>query len=157
MNPTYPDARLSLAELKRKSRDARDRYKSDSKSVSWRIYSYMGMPFLKCALWIGLSPHQVTLLGILSGFLACGLLAYGGYAAGIIAAVFLQAMVAIDYADGALARLTGRTSLSGLFFDLIAIDIVGSVLFFSIGWGLYRTHLTEWYFQPSSWLLQLKL
>ncbi len=145
LGPVHPQARLSLGELRRQSRSARDAQMELAKRLSWRIYSHLGMPFLKGALWIGLTPNQLTWLSILVGLAAAALLAGGGYATGIVAAVLLQAMVAMDYADGALARLTGQTSLNGLYLASIAFDIVGPLLFFAIAWGVHRRGGSEWY------------
>jgi phosphatidylglycerophosphate synthase len=73
------------------------------------------------ATWIfarlGWPPNAVT-----AGFIGCGMaagavLALGGLASAIAAAVLVQAYLLLDCADGELARWSGRTSATGVYLD----------------------------------------
>jgi len=73
------------------------------------------------ATWVfarlGWPPNAVT-----AGFIACGVaagavLALGGLASAIAAAVLVQAYLLLDCADGELARWSGRTSATGVYLD----------------------------------------
>jgi len=73
------------------------------------------------ATWIfarlGWPPNAVT-----TGFIVCGLaagavVALGGLASAIAAAVLVQAYLLLDCADGELARWSGRTSAAGVYLD----------------------------------------
>jgi len=66
---------------------------------------------------LGWSPNAVT-----AGFIGCGLAAgaavtVSGLAGAIGAVVLIQAYLLLDCSDGELARLTGRTSATGVYLD----------------------------------------
>lgn len=65
----------------------------------------------------GVDPlHVVATHGVL-GFLAAGLIALGGTAAWVAAALLLAAKVLLDNIDGGLARATGRVTQAGRYLD----------------------------------------
>jgi archaetidylinositol phosphate synthase len=82
-----------------------------------------------------LTPNQVTTLSLALGLLAAWLYAAGGPAVHAGGACFMLAFL-LDHADGELARLTGRTSAFGHYYDLAAGGAVLVALFFGIGIGL---------------------
>jgi phosphatidylglycerophosphate synthase len=81
------------------------------------------------------TPNAVTTLTLILGLLAAWLLAQGGAVSQVGAALFVLACL-LDHADGELARLTGRTSTFGHYYDLIADALVMAALFVGIGMGL---------------------
>jgi phosphatidylglycerophosphate synthase len=90
---------------------------------------------------LGVSPNTVT-----AGFIGCGVaagvvVAFGGLATAIGAAVLVQLGLLLDCADGELARLTKRTSVGGIYLDRIGHYLCDAA--FIIGLGLRaQGHLT---------------
>ncbi len=80
------------------------------------------------------TPNAITTLTLLLGLLAVGLLTGAGAAANLGAALFMLACL-LDHADGELARLTGRTSTFGHYYDAVADALVMSALFVALGLG----------------------
>jgi len=81
------------------------------------------------------TPNQITTLSLALGLLAAGLYAAGGAAAHVGGACFMLAFL-LDHADGELARMTGRTSAFGHYYDLAAGGAVLIALFVGIGIGI---------------------
>lgn len=82
-----------------------------------------------------ITPNQVTTASLVAGLVAAGLYARGGAAAHLGALLFVLSFW-LDHADGELARLTGRTSAFGHYYDLAAGGAVLVALFAGIGIGL---------------------
>jgi phosphatidylglycerophosphate synthase len=86
----------------------------------------------------GITPNQVTAFSLILSLAGDGLFAWGGGAAVHWGAgVFLVSRF-IDHMDGELARLTGKTSRFGYFFDGIVGVIAYAALFICMGVGLWR-------------------
>ena len=81
------------------------------------------------------TPNGITTLALILGLLSAWLYAQGGSAAHVGGVLFMLACL-FDHADGELARMTGRTSTFGHYYDLIADALVLSALFVGIGAGL---------------------
>jgi phosphatidylglycerophosphate synthase len=67
----------------------------------------------------GWSPNAVTIVSLALGVIAAGLVATGQWWAWVVAAVLLQAALAIDCVDGEIARFTRRFSSLGAFLDAV--------------------------------------
>ena len=89
------------------------------------------------------TPNQITTLSLAVGLLAAWLYAAGGAAAHLGGACFMLAFL-LDHADGELARMTGRTSAFGHYYDLAAGGAVLIALFVGIGIGLQDDELGAW-------------
>ena len=89
------------------------------------------------------TPNQITTLSLALGLLAAWLYTLGGAAAHLGGACFMLAFL-LDHADGELARMTGRTSAFGHYYDLAAGGAVLVALFVGIGIGLQRDALGAW-------------
>ena len=92
--------------------------------------------------WV--TPNHLTFLRLLTGLLAaaCFLPAetswnYAG------AAIFVVSFV-LDRADGALARLSGQTSVAGHHFDLVVDALCNALVFVAIGIGVRQGPLGDW-------------
>jgi len=90
------------------------------------------------------TPNQVTALR-----LAAGLGAAAAYASGdpfwtLLGGVFFLLSVALDRADGELARLTGIVTDWGHRFDLASDAIVNASVLIGIGIGLRESSLGLW-------------
>jgi phosphatidylglycerophosphate synthase len=81
------------------------------------------------------TPNGITTLALILGLLSAWLYAHGGSAAHLGGVLFILSCL-FDHADGELARMTGRTSTFGHYYDLIADALVLTALFVGIGAGL---------------------
>lgn len=90
-----------------------------------------------------LTPNHVTTLSLLVGLAAAGLFAAGGALAHLGALVLILSLV-LDHADGELARMTGRSSAFGHYYDLAADGLVLTTVFLGIGVGLPPGALGGW-------------
>jgi phosphatidylglycerophosphate synthase len=91
------------------------------------------------------TPNHVTTLRLLTGLIAATCFATGEttWTAGGGTAFALSML--LDRADGELARLSGKSSRWGHWFDLITDMVVNVVLFIGIGYGLSgETILGDW-------------
>jgi archaetidylinositol phosphate synthase len=82
-----------------------------------------------------ITPNQITTLSLAIGLLAAVLYARGGWAAHLGAVCFVLSFW-LDHVDGELARITGRTSPSGHYYDLAAGCCVLVAVFVGIGIGM---------------------
>jgi len=86
------------------------------------------------------TPNLVTTVSLLLA-IACALLyAMGGNAADIGAVCFILAFW-LDHVDGELARMTGRTSALGHYYDLAAGGVLLTGLFVGMGYGMPESTL----------------
>lgn len=89
------------------------------------------------ATWIfarlGWPPNAVTAGFIVCGVAAGAVLALGGLASAIAAAVLVQAYLLLDCADGELARWSGRTSATGVYLDGIGHYLGEAALLAGLG------------------------
>jgi phosphatidylglycerophosphate synthase len=90
---------------------------------------------------LGWSPNAVTTAFIVSGVAAGVVVAFGGLATAIIAAVLVQAGLLFDCADGELARLTKRTSVGGVYLDRIGHYLCDAAMIVGLGFRA-QGHLT---------------
>jgi phosphatidylglycerophosphate synthase len=97
------------------------------------------------ATWVfarlGLSPNAVTLGFIVCGVAAGVVVAFGGLATAIVAAVLVQAGLLCDCADGELARLTKRTSVGGVYLDRVGHYLCDAAFIIGLGFRA-QGHLT---------------
>ncbi len=91
-----------------------------------------------------LSPNHLTALSLALALAGAGLLAEGDpFAANWGAALFVLARF-LDHFDGELARLTGKTSRFGYYFDYVSGGLSYAALFAGIGVGLADGALGGW-------------
>ncbi|HEX6141993.1 MAG TPA: CDP-alcohol phosphatidyltransferase family protein [Geminicoccaceae bacterium] len=81
------------------------------------------------------TPNAVTASSLVVGLGAALAYAAGGWLVHLGALLFMLAFL-LDHADGELARMTGRTSLFGHYFDLAAGGMVLIALFIGMGVGM---------------------
>jgi archaetidylinositol phosphate synthase len=89
------------------------------------------------------TPSQITTLSLVVGWLAAALYASGGASVHLGGLCFVLSFW-LDHADGELARMTGRTSSFGHYYDLAAGGAVLVALFIGIGIGLRDGTLGAW-------------
>ena len=83
-----------------------------------------------------ITPNHLTALRLLFGLAAAGLFALGGYFWAVWGGILFVISALLDRADGELARLSGRMSASGHWFDLYSDMLVNILIFVGIGFGL---------------------
>ncbi len=86
-----------------------------------------------------LSPNHLTAVRLLFGVLAALALSCGDYLWTNIGAGCFVVSNFLDHADGELARLTGKMSKYGHYFDLVSDAFVNIILFIGIGVGLLQS------------------
>lgn len=96
-----------------------------------RLANLLIRPLLKTAV----TPNMITTVGLAVGIAALTCYALGGSLIHLGAVLFMAAYV-IDHADGELARLTGKTSAFGHYYDLAVDGLVVGGVFIAIGVGL---------------------
>ena len=101
-------------------------YRTQVRKVSAR---YVEKPAARLLERVGLSPNQVTMIGLLLSGVTAYLLGVGLFVAG---GVLLILASALDMADGALARLQGRASAAGALLDSTADRISEAVIFLGL-------------------------
>jgi phosphatidylglycerophosphate synthase len=85
------------------------------------------------------TPNHLTTLRLIVGLACAFAFAQGGYVWGNLGALLLVVSNVIDHADGELARVTGKTSRFGHFYDLAADALVTVLLFVGVGAGVAAT------------------
>lgn len=105
-----------------------------------RLARWLVRPFARTPL----RPNHITTLSLVLG-VAAGLLFARGEtrAADWGAAIFMLARF-VDHADGELARLTGKTSRIGYYYDYVAGALSSVALFAGIGVGYAGRPLGGW-------------
>jgi phosphatidylglycerophosphate synthase len=84
--------------------------------------------------WV--TPNHLTTLRLCVGLCAAAAFVPGRYGWSNIAALLLVLSNFLDHADGELARLSGKTSRTGHWYDLASDALVTILLFIAIGVGL---------------------
>ncbi|MBI2970609.1 MAG: CDP-alcohol phosphatidyltransferase family protein [Gammaproteobacteria bacterium] len=83
-----------------------------------------------------LTPNHLTTLRLLFGVLACAAFAAGGYGWSNAGAICFVISNFLDHTDGELARIAGKSSRAGHYYDLVSDALVNILLFGGIGIGL---------------------
>lgn len=101
-------------------------YRTQVRKVSTR---YLESPAARLLQKVGLTPNQLTMIGLLLSGATAYLLSEGLFAAG---GVLLILASTLDMADGSLARLQGRASPAGALLDSTADRISEAVIFLGL-------------------------
>ena len=105
---------------------------------SWQAYrtrarnvlaSYVERPTARLLGKVGLSPNQVTVIGLLLSGATAYLLGVGQFVGGGLLLILASSL---DMADGALARLQGRATAAGALLDSTADRISEAVVFLGL-------------------------
>lgn len=81
------------------------------------------------------TPNHLTTLRLLVGLAACAAFVPGTWGWSNVAALLLVVSNFLDHADGELARVSGRSSRFGHYYDLASDALITIVLFVAIGAG----------------------
>ncbi|CAN0626202.1 CDP-alcohol phosphatidyltransferase [Burkholderia multivorans] len=82
------------------------------------------------------TPNHLTTLRLLIGLAGAWCLAQGGFGWSNAGALLIVLSNFVDHTDGELARISGKTSKIGHFYDLAADAFVTVALFVSMGVGI---------------------
>lgn len=82
------------------------------------------------------TPNHLTTLRLLIGVAGAFYLAHGTFLTVNIGAFLIVLSNFVDHTDGELARISGKTSRIGHFYDLAADAVVTVLLFLGMGYGL---------------------
>jgi archaetidylinositol phosphate synthase len=82
------------------------------------------------------TPNHLTTLRLLVGAAGALVFAQGGYGWSNLGAALIVLSNFIDHTDGELARISGKTSRFGHFYDLASDAVVTIALFAGIGFGV---------------------
>jgi phosphatidylglycerophosphate synthase len=82
---------------------------------------------------LGWSPNAVTWLMIVVGVGAGAVVAVGGFATAVAAAVMIQVYLLLDCSDGELARWSRRTSVTGVYLDRVGHYLAEAALLAGVG------------------------
>ena len=89
-------------------------------------------------------PNHLTAAGLILGLAAAVLFAQGDPGLANLAAALYMAAIFMDHTDGELARMTGKTSTFGHYFDHGAAVTNYVALFIGVGFGLGGGALGAW-------------
>ncbi|MGI9026616.1 MAG: CDP-alcohol phosphatidyltransferase family protein, partial [Burkholderiaceae bacterium] len=84
--------------------------------------------------WV--TPNHLTTLRLMIGLVGAGCLARGGFGWANAGAFLIVLSNFVDHADGELARISGKSSLTGHIYDLAGDALITVLLFTCMGAGL---------------------
>lgn len=85
------------------------------------------------------SPNHLTTLRLLIGVAGIACIAQGGYAWSNWGALLVVISNFVDHTDGELARISGKSSKIGHFYDLASDALITVLLFVSFGMAVANT------------------
>ncbi|MEX2454456.1 MAG: CDP-alcohol phosphatidyltransferase family protein, partial [Rhodospirillaceae bacterium] len=100
--------------------------------------------FARAIAWAPVSPNVLTAAGMAVGIASGIMLAQGTRVDAVIGSLLFMVAVWMDHVDGEFARLTGRTSRFGHYFDHVAAMTSYAAMFVGAGIGLRATWLGDW-------------
>src|SRR5258707_2945471 len=86
-----------------------------------------------------ITPNHLTTVRLLIGLAGALCLARGGFAWSNAGAFLIVLSNSVDHTDGDLARISGKTSRIGHFYDLTSDALVTVLLFLGMGIGVGMT------------------
>nr|WKF62267.1 hypothetical protein HUO10_006800 [Paraburkholderia busanensis] len=99
--------------------------------------------------WV--TPNHLTTLRLLIGLAGALCLAHGGFAWANAGAFLIVLSNFVDHTDGELARIGGKSSRIGHFYDLACDALVTVMLFVGMGMGVDAAHVGNLKIEPG-WL-----
>lgn len=109
----------------------------------WRIGRWVTPLIVRPLVVLGITPNQLTATsGLINFSLASFCFAQGTYRFSFLGLFFLLVHAYLDFADGDLARATGKTSKNGAWLDS-RLDLVGAeAVSIGIAIGIIRSNPT---------------
>lgn len=94
------------------------------------------------------TPNHLTTLRLLIGLTGAAALAAGGYGWSNVGALLVVLSNFVDHTDGELARISGKSSRIGHFYDLAADALVTVAMFVGMGVGVAADVHLPWLATP---------
>ncbi|ROO90065.1 CDP-alcohol phosphatidyltransferase-like enzyme [Actinocorallia herbida] len=150
-----PARSYSLKEIREKGQPPGLKERRNEEHWAGRLYARSVSPYLTWLLLrMGLSPNQMTYLMILCGIGAGVVFGVGtGIASAVVGVVLVQLYLVLDCSDGEAARVTGRTSITGVFLDRLGHYF--SEVSILIGLGFRAQAQAGWIFAEGGWWVTL--
>lgn len=118
------------------------------KETEWWFRRFLLQPIFAFVTWVianffPLEPNAISILVIVCGVIS-GFAFFWGYLG--LGAIYFFLMILLDAVDGAIARLTNKTSKLGVFLDNFAGSIGFLPVILGLGYGqLIRTNDLSWF------------
>jgi archaetidylinositol phosphate synthase len=90
------------------------------------------------------TPNHLTTVRLLIGLAGALYLARGGYGWTNLGALLIVISNFVDHTDGELARVSGKSSRIGHFYDLACDALVTVLLFGGLGYGVQAASVQGW-------------
>ncbi|GAB2846902.1 CDP-alcohol phosphatidyltransferase family protein [Actinocorallia aurea] len=150
-----PARSYTLREIREKGQPPGLKERRNEEHWAGRLYARSVSPYLTWLLLrLGLSPNQMTYLMILCGIGAGVAFAVGtGILSAVIGAVLVQLYLVLDCSDGEAARVTGRTSITGVFLDRLGHYF--SEVAILVGLGFRAQAQAGWAMAEGGWWVTL--
>jgi phosphatidylglycerophosphate synthase len=124
----------TIAELRAATQPASIFERDSGEHWAGRLYIRRLSPYLtRLLLETPLSPNGVTVLMLLVGVAAAGVLALDGVLPAVGAVLLIQLQILLDCSDGELARWKGVSSPAGVYLDRVAHWVTESLLPIALG------------------------
>ena len=126
---------MNITDLREKcqsSRRACDTW--HGRNIARKLSIYITVVFIN----LRIGAMAATTIFLFSGIVACLTFFVGTRIAFLVGALILQLWYILDHVDGEVARYNEESSLTGLYYDELSHYIVHPLVFFSIGFGLFR-------------------
>lgn len=128
---------MKLSEIKKIS------YQRTTKKFYAHLMRHLAIPFTWLFLLLNLTANQVTILGIIAGYVATYFLTIGHFWCSLVAVLLLYFGEVTDYSDGTIARIKGlvKGDESRLQSDLLCHFYhqgAYSLIYLGIGIGLFN-------------------
>jgi phosphatidylglycerophosphate synthase len=116
-------------------------------------YRPISRQMAKVFIRVGLTPNSVTLLALGSALGAAFAIATGEYMWGLVGAILINGFTFFDLADGDVARLSGKMSKFGYWFDSIVDSIFEISMIIAFGAASIVIGGPIWAIPALLWLL----
>lgn len=141
--PLEPDEFVLPVSDVRSARTAEDRLlgallKATDGIISRSINRKISLQVTRGLLDTSLTPNQMTLIALVFGLAAIGVVLAAGPASLVAGALLLQVQSILDGCDGEISRLKYIRSRLGEWLDQVGDDVVNVGFFAAAGWVLWR-------------------
>lgn len=123
---------IGISELRRKIQLT----KLESEPYAWYVMRKFSIYLTLLLVKLKFTPNMVTISAMVFGIIGCGIWMLGTDLTFIAGGIFFQMMYLFDCSDGELARYLGKSSLQGVFLDLMGHYVVNFTMILGAGVGL---------------------
>lgn len=153
MPPRNP---YTLAEIREKGQPPGLKERRNEEHWAGRLYGRSISPFLTwITARIGLAPNHLTYLMVLCGVGAGVAFSMGnGLISAIVGVLLIQLYLILDCSDGELARVTGKTSVIGVYLDRLGHYFSEVSVLIGLGFRAQKSFWPDdfWVWQQGGWV-----